>query len=207
MILEIPITHGRLRLIPSAFQEDEATHWLNQLKQYLPWRQDAIRIAGRLINIPRLQCWLADPGCRYTYSGLTLEPQSWPIWISPLRDRVHTLTGQYFNSVLLNWYRHGQDSIAWHSDDEPELGINPFIASVSFGQTRIFSFKRRNPEANDRLAIPLPHGSLLMMSEELQHHWVHQISKTRKPVSERISLTFRQVNCPGGSTAASHSTD
>ncbi|MEO0474179.1 MAG: alpha-ketoglutarate-dependent dioxygenase AlkB, partial [Bacteroidota bacterium] len=102
-------------------------------------------------------------------------------------------SGGQFNSVLLNLYRHGQDSMGWHSDDEPELGSNPLIASVSFGEARRFHLKHKSRKDLDRIRMDLGHGSLLVMGGALQHHWQHQISKTAKPVSPRMNLTFRWI--------------
>lgn len=110
-----------------------------------------------------------------------------------LLNRIQTTDLNAYNSVLLNQYRDGKDSNGWHADDEPELGINPPIASISLGGERYFQFKHRTKE-KERYKIKLGHGSLLVMKGEFQHHWLHQIPKTTKKINLRINLTFRKLN-------------
>lgn len=158
----------------------------------LPWRQEHIRLFGRQQLIPRQQCWVGDPELYYSYSGLTLTPEPWTSELLTLRDQVSELAGESFNSVLCNHYRSGQDSMGWHSDDEPELGPSPVIASVSLGQARRFHFRHRRQQ-HRRLQLLLPHNSLLIMPAGLQRDWQHQLPKSRRPLEPRINLTFRRV--------------
>lgn len=188
----IAVEHGQLELVTGLFSPAEADSLFQQLTLSLQWRQEQIRIQGRVLPIPRLQAWYGDPGTGYGYSGIRLEPLPWPPELTRIRQRLEELTGQNFNSVLCNLYCHGQDSVSWHADNEEELGTNPIIASVSLGATRRFQLKPRRG-GGDTLSLELPHNSLLIMAGALQHHWIHQVPKTRRPVGPRINLTFRQI--------------
>tara|TARA_B110000046_G_scaffold164011_1_gene179292 strand:- start:300 stop:758 length:459 start_codon:yes stop_codon:yes gene_type:complete len=145
------------------------------------------------LPIPRLQQWYGDSA--YSYSRLHMPARPMTPLLSRLKDRAEQLTRFTYNSALCNLYRHERDSVAWHADDEAELGANPAIASLSFGGDRIFQFK---PKSGVTLPfnINLQAGNLLLMKGETQHHWLHQIPKTNKPTGERICLTFR-MTCPG----------
>ncbi|MYL26361.1 alpha-ketoglutarate-dependent dioxygenase AlkB [Halomonas sp. 22501_18_FS] len=171
---------------------EEADELLALLLERIPWKQDRITLFGREHLIPREQCWIAEDGLNYRYSGQTLEPAQWPDWLRPLARQVGDIAGEHFNSVLANRYRDGSDSMGWHSDDEPELGPSPVIASLSLGGTRRFRFRHREDHGRT-LSIDLPHNSLLVMPAGVQSHWHHALPKTRKPVSPRINLTFRRL--------------
>ena len=171
---------------------EEADDLLALLQESLPWQQDWITLFGREHLIPRQQCWIADNGLTYRYSGQTMEPTQWPDWLRPLVLKVSELAGEHFNSVLANHYRHGSDSMGWHSDDEPELGLAPVIASLSLGGTRRFRFRSRT-DSGRTLGIDLPHNSLLVMPAGVQSEWQHALPKTRKPVTPRVNLTFRRL--------------
>ena len=171
---------------------DEADQLLALLQERIPWRQDRITLFGREHPIPRQQCWIADDGLSYRYSGQTMEPERWPDWLIPLTETVGEMAGERFNSVLANHYRDGNDSMGWHSDDEPELGSAPVIASLSLGGTRRFRFRHRY-ERGRTLSIDLPHNSLLVMPAGLQAEWQHALPKTRKAVTPRVNLTFRRL--------------
>ena len=110
-----------------------------------------------------------------------------------IKNKIELSTGKRFNSVLANLYRDGQDSVAYHADNEAILGTNPAIASYSLGATRRFLL-RHNQAQLETLKINLQHNSLLIMQDELQHHWQHAISKTKRPIGQRINLTFRWMN-------------
>ncbi|MAR89993.1 MAG: alpha-ketoglutarate-dependent dioxygenase AlkB [Pseudomonadota bacterium] len=174
------------------YDPDTALQLYSRLQEEIPWRQDSIRIAGRDTPIPRLQAWFGDPGLTYTYSGLTLEPTPWSATLSRVREQLEDYSGARFNSLLANLYRHERDSVGWHADNEPELGTNPVIASLSLGGERTFQLKhRQHPER--KLALELRSGDLLIMKGALQHHWLHQIPKARQPAQPRINLTFRKI--------------
>lgn len=185
---------GDVRLYRDWLPVDVADLYLKRFTEGLAWQQPVIRLYGSERAVPRLTAWYGDPGCSYRYSGTRFEPLPWTAELRDLREQLSITLGRPFNSVLANRYRHGQDSVAWHSDDEPELGRNPVIASISLGETRRFTLKHKTRKDISPLAVDLSHGSLLVMAGPTQHHWLHQISKTRRPVGERINLTFRFVN-------------
>ena len=157
------------------------------------WRQDEIQLFGKRQRIPRLSAWYGDTDAIYSYSGLRLEPMPWLAPLAWLRERLNRHLGMSFNSVLLNYYRDGADSMGAHSDDEPELGPSPRIAMVSLGAERRFVLTPRLKGAAQRWQRELADGSLLLMAGDCQRHWRHELPKTRRPVAGRISLTYRQI--------------
>ena len=188
----LDLLQGEARLWPAAFAVPEADALFVELRDAVDWRQEEVLIFGQRRLVPRLVAWHGDPGARYTYSGTDHEPEPWLPALERIRDRAAALTGSEFNAVLLNLYRDGRDGMGWHADDEAELGPNPVIASVSFGAERRFCLRHRRRK-DHKLDLPLPHGSLLCMGGATQHHWVHALPKTQRPVGERINLTFRRV--------------
>lgn len=190
-VIAIPDAH--LQFFPAAFTTAEADQLYEQCLHTLPWRQDDIVIAGRRMPIPRLQNWFGDPGMRYSYSGIHLSPVPWTDALLQVRARVESLCGQHFNALLANCYRDGKDSVGWHSDDEPELGKQPVIASVSFGATRTFEMRHLCNRALKTLRLPLHHGSVLIMSGTTQQFWRHQIPKESGVALPRINLTLRHI--------------
>ncbi|WP_242055899.1 alpha-ketoglutarate-dependent dioxygenase AlkB family protein [Nostoc flagelliforme] len=155
----------------------------------LEWQQNKIRIAGKTMPVPRLECIYGDAGCDYLYSNsVFLKPLTWTDALANLRDRITALTGYKFRIVIGNQYRTGTDSIGWHADNEPLMGSNPAIVSVSLGSCRKFQIKPRNGKPTD---FWLEHGSLLVMHPGCQSTHLHQVPKTNKVVSTRINLTFR----------------
>ncbi|MFC5577130.1 alpha-ketoglutarate-dependent dioxygenase AlkB family protein [Lysobacter niabensis] len=187
----LPLADADVAFDPHWLDESEADRLLGGLRDGVAWETHRIRLFGREHASPRLSCWIGDPGTAYRYSGTLFEPRSWPPLLLPVRERLCAELGVGFNSVLANRYRDGRDCMGWHSDDEPELGEVPVIASVSLGATRRFVLKHRRTQ--DRLAIELPHGSLLVMAGATQSHWRHALPGTVRPVSERINLTFRRI--------------
>lgn len=173
--------------------ESEATHYFEVLRDSLAWEQGEIRIFGKNMLEPRLSCWYGDPGAVYTYSGKRQDPMPWTQELQALRERLQHDCGCRFNSVLANRYRFGQDSMGWHSDDEPELGEDPIIASLNLGATRSFHLKHKQLKTEKR-KFGLGHGSLLVMAGTTQQHWQHQVPKTKREVAERINLTFRYIH-------------
>jgi alkylated DNA repair dioxygenase AlkB len=156
------------------------------------WRQQTIRFYGREQPIPRLTAWHGDTGRSYTYSGITMDAADWTPTLLEIKQAIESVCEEAFNSVLLNQYRGGRDSVAWHSDDELELGPNPIIGSVSLGATRWFSLRHKERrELTDK--IELTDGSLLVMKGPTQRFWQHQVPKTTRPVDPRINLTFRRI--------------
>ena len=153
------------------------------------WRCDVVTVWGKQHPQPRLTAWHGEAA--YAYSGLTLAPQPFTPLQHALREAVEAASGHRFNSVLLNYYRDGRDSMGMHSDNEAELGPNPTIASVSFGATRTFVLQHKT--GKQRIKIALTDGSLLLMAGSLQHHWVHGIPKIARFAGPRVNLTFRFI--------------
>jgi alkylated DNA repair dioxygenase AlkB len=180
---------GAAFLYPDALPQAEADRLFAELRGGIEWRQEVASLMGRRVTIPRLTAWHGATG--YVYSGIRLTPAPWTPPLLALKALAEGLAGQIFNSVLLNLYRDGRDSVSWHADNEPGLGRDPVIASLSLGAVRRFQLKhRRLPE---RLTLDLPHGSCLIMAGATQHHWLHQLPKTARPVGPRINLTFRRM--------------
>jgi alkylated DNA repair dioxygenase AlkB len=184
------LADAELLFWPHGFPTDESDRLLQQLMAEVPWQQDVIHVYGRTVPLPRLTAWFGDAA--YAYSGIHYNPLPWTVALLHIKTIVEALTDCSFNSVLLNLYRNGQDSVGWHSDDEPELGLNPAIASVSFGADRRFCLRHKQ-DPMQRTEYYLTHGSILLMRGKTQHHWQHQIPKTTKPKLPRVNLTFRQI--------------
>lgn len=154
------------------------------------WKQDDIEMFGKRMPLPRLTAWYGDGA--YTYSGIRSQPNPWNRGLLFMKQQIEAATGAHFNSVLLNWYRDGEDYLNWHADDEPELGSEPVIASANFGETRDFLL-RRHDDKQRKLKIPLGHGSLLVMRGALQRHWQHAVPKRKRVAGSRFNLTFRHI--------------
>ena len=189
----VALPQADLRFDPAFLPPAESVALLAQLIAEVAWEQRTIRIFGQQIPQPRLTAWYGDPAARYTYSGLTWEPLPWSPALQALRQRVEAATDTRFNSVLLNYYRDGRDSMGWHADDEPELGPAPAIASLSLGATRRFRLRPQGGSTHPPLGLDLPSGSLLLMRGPTQQHWQHALPKTARPVGPRLNLTFRWV--------------
>jgi len=186
-----PIRNGKFLHIKNFFDKSISDRYFKSLLDSIDWKQEKMNMYGKELLFPRLTAWYGDNDKPYSFSGITLQPQQWTKELLEIKRKVETKVDASFNSVLLNRYRNGNDSISWHTDAEKELGKNPIIASVNFGATR--EFQLRHIHTKEKLSIKLSHGSLLIMLGELQHFWQHQIPKTKKPVSERINLTFRVI--------------
>ena len=156
------------------------------------WKQDIIKLYGKTTPLPRLTAWYGDSGKSYSYSGIKSTPNEWNKGLLYLKEKIENCADVKFNSVLLNWYRDGEDYLSWHADDEKELGENPVIASANFGETRDFLL-RRNDDKSKKLTIPLNHGTLLIMRGGLQHYWQHSVPKRKKVRGSRFNLTFRRI--------------
>ena len=172
-----------------------ADDWLRRLVEETPWQQPEVLLFGRYHPVPRLLAWYGDREASYRYSGMTHQPLPWTPLLSEIRQRLVDSLGQPLNGVLLNYYRDGQDSMGWHSDDERELGAEPLVASLSLGGERRFDLRRKGSTRIEH-SLQLAHGSLLVMSGQTQHHWQHQVAKTRKPCAPRLNLTFRLIRTP-----------
>jgi alkylated DNA repair dioxygenase AlkB len=187
----VDITDGQYQYLPDFYSYSKASEIFKILRDEIAWKQESMNMYGREILFPRLTAWYGDSDKPYSFSGITLRPSPWTETLTQVREDVAGLSSVRFNSVLLNRYRDGNDSISWHTDAEKELGQNPIIASVNFGAERIFQL--RHIKTGERIDIPLKHGSVLIMQGTLQHFWQHQVPKTKKPLGERINLTFRYI--------------
>ena len=184
---------GELRLISNFMPADKALIYYNILMSSIKWQHEDIKYYGKVYKVPRKTAWYGYPEFNYKYSGILCNPEPWTKELLEIKKVIeHFLPGQNFNSVLLNLYRDGNDKVSWHADDEPELGANPTIASVSLGAKRRFDLKHKT-EADNKLQIELSSGSLIVMSGALQHNWLHQIPVQKKILEPRINLTFRTI--------------
>lgn len=183
----------RLRFWPGWLSEAEA--FAARVRGEVPWQQESITLWGRTHPLPRLTCWMGDPGCAYTYSGVRNRIEPWTPAVQRLKGRVEAEIGVRFNSLLLNRYRNGRDRLHWHADDEPELDPWAPIASLSLGSSRSFRLRPRQCRAGDLapLAFELGMGDLLVMDPPTQAHWQHQVPRRLRIEDERINLTFRVV--------------
>lgn len=181
-----------IRYFPEFLSIDVANQFFDVFRENVPWQQDDIKVFGKVYAQPRLTALYGTNGKPYRYSGITMYPHEFTKELLRLKELIETHTEVHFTSCLLNLYRDGQDSNGWHADDEKELGTDPVIASISLGQERFFHLKHRH-DRSLKLKLPLAHGSLLLMQGSTQHHWLHQIAKTAKPVAPRINLTFRVI--------------
>ncbi len=194
LFADAPLTlpDADLRYLPHWLDAPLASAWLLRLEQETPWEQPILRIHGEEHPTPRLVAWYGDPDAAYRYSGQVHRPLPWTALLGEIRERVEREVGQRLNGVLLNYYRDGQDSMGWHSDDEPELRRDPLVASLSLGGSRRFDLRRKG-QTRIAHSLELTHGSLLVMRGATQHHWQHQVAKTRRSCMPRLNLTFRLV--------------
>jgi alkylated DNA repair dioxygenase AlkB len=184
---------GRVEARPGWLRSDEAEALAGRLADEVPWTVHRIRMFGRWVDSPRLSCWMGDPEARYRYSGALFEPEPWHPAIAALLPRLEAVCGARFNSVLLNRYRDGSDSMGWHSDDEAELGPEPVIASLSLGVERRFLLRMKDDHGT-KAEFRLRHGDLLVMRGDCQRVAQHALPKMAGVVGERVNLTFRWVN-------------
>ena len=183
---------GSARLVADFLSRAEADEIMAKLMDEVPWAGHQLVLFGKKMIEPRLSAWIGDDGASYAYSGIERRPTAWTPTLADLRARCEDATSSPFNSVLANLYRDGDDSMGWHADDEPELGSEPVIASLSFGAERRFDFKHR--VSGETVSVVLPHGSLLVMSGASQAGWKHRIARTKAVTTPRINLTYRFVH-------------
>lgn len=193
----IQLADAEIHYMPAWLSAAQSAALMQQLLQGTPWRQDSLRFAGKLVPVPRLQAWYGESASNYGYSGLRLAPLPWTDALAEIRQRLEASLNLRFNSVLVNYYRNGMDSVAWHSDNESTLGPDPSIASLSLGAPRAFQMKHRkrgSAGAKDgKLSITLEDGSLLVMGAGVQQHWQHHVPKQPAVTAPRINLTFRLI--------------
>lgn len=195
----IALPGAEVDLWPQWLDTAEADALLDELRRAIAWEVHRISLFGREVASPRLSCWIGDPDAAYTYSRRRFEPRPWPVALAALRPGIERACGTRFNSVLANLYRDGSDAMGWHSDDEPELGARPVIASLSLGAERRFRFRRRRArgegvQPGDTTELMLPHGSLLRMAGDTQRLCRHDLPRMRNLAEARINLTFRHID-------------
>ena len=190
----LPIPDAEVYFLPRLDLPEPETQLLQQLVTEVPWVEQEIVVWGKTHLQPRLMAWYGDEGARYSYSGIELEPLPWSSLLLGIKTRVELATGATFNSVLLNYYRNHRDSMGLHSDDEPELGQHPVIASLSLGEQRTFVMKHKRTKSHAPVRLPLDSGSLLLMKGETQQNWKHGINKQQRSCGARINLTFRYIS-------------
>ena len=180
-------------LYPNFITLKDSEIYFQKLLKETPWQQDDIKVFGKTYAQPRLTALYADNYKPYSYSNITMHPLKFTPVLKTIKENVEEIAKVKFTTCLLNLYRDGNDSNGWHADDERELGKNPIIASVSLGTDRIFKFRKKD-DKKETVKIVLKAGSLLIMKDETQHHWQHQIPKTKRQIGARINLTFRIVH-------------
>lgn len=181
--------HGRI------FSEVKISRITSALMEEVPWQRDEISMFGKRLITARKVAWYADEGLSYSYSGTTKQPQQWSAVLDEIRQQVEGLTGENYNSCLLNLYHNGGEGMGWHSDDEKSIVAGSSIASLSFGAGRKFSFKHKRSKQS--VSVILENGSLLDMRGSTQENWLHQLPKTKRVSEARINLTFRRMCIPG----------
>ena len=189
-IESIELLDGKCTFVRDFLDPNDATYFYETILSAVPWSQDRLTLFGKTHLAPRMSCWMADASLSYGYSNMTMQPTPWLAELRKLAHLVSTQAQVEFNSVLINHYRDGQDSNGWHADNEPELGPDPIVASLSLGGTRDFRLKHNATKQTHTIA--LSHGSLLIMSSGMQTHWQHSVPK-RAHAESRINLTFRYI--------------
>ncbi len=196
MALEkISIVGGELAIDENFLSLAQADSLLELFLIELPWRHDEITVFGKSHLMPRMHCFQSELSVNYQYSNLSLTPSNYHPKVLQLKRYLEAVTGVSYNAVLINLYRNGLDKMGWHSDDEPELGINPNIASISLGVERCFKLRHKQKDAAE-ISLELAHGSLLQMSGSLQANWQHSLPVRKRISLPRINLTFRYIKSP-----------
>ena len=190
--IELNLPDSSIVYYPEFFNLEESDQYFNSLLKTIKWRQDDIMVYGKTYKQPRLTALYANNNEPYSYSNITMIPLEFTSELKNVKQKIDNFAQVEFTTCLLNLYRDGQDSNGWHADDEKELGKNPIIASLSFGEKRLFKLKHKTNN-NLKKDLELHHGSLLLMKGPTQHNWLHSIPKTKKKVGKRINLTFRVI--------------
>jgi alkylated DNA repair dioxygenase AlkB len=188
----VDLPEADIVVYPSFLPPSEAAAVFKTLRAETEWAAETFVILGKVIPVPRLQAWIGDPHGEYKYGGINHVPLPWTPTLTSLRERAETIADHRFTNVLVNLYRNGADSVALHADDERVLGPEPVIASLSLGATRTFHLRHKARE-HPSIKLPLEDGALLIMRGATQRCWEHGVPKTKRPVGERINLTFRRM--------------
>ena len=189
---KLPIIGADLLYDQQFISADQADTLLVEIIAQVQWRQAELKIYGRKVLTPRLTSWMGDSDASYVYSNTRFVPVPWISPVLMIKQQIESATGNTFNSVLLNYYRDGQDAMGWHSDDEKELGKQPVIASLSLGGERRFLLRRKD-KTEKSIALHLQHGSLLLMQGVTQKNFQHALPRSTKQIPARINLTFRHI--------------
>ena len=190
--LKIKLLNAEIEYTPAFFNLKESKKLFDLIYNKTNWIEDNIRVYGKVYKQPRLTAFYANNDKAYGYSNISMIPQPFSPILNAVKLKIEKATKMTFSSCLLNLYRDGQDSNGWHSDNEKELGKNPVIASLSLGAERLFHLKHKSIKTLKH-KLTLQNGSLLLMKGDTQHHWLHQIPKTKKLIDKRINLTFRLI--------------
>lgn len=182
---------GIVNYFGNVLDPDRAENYLALLSNRIEWQQDVIKIFGKTITTKRLVAWYADKDISYTYSGITKTASKWTNELLEIKSIVEKVTHEQYNSCLLNFYHDGDEGMGWHTDNEKELKPNGAIASLSLGAERKFVFKHK--ESKEKVPVQLESGSVLLMKGPTQTNWLHSLPKSKKILSPRINLTFRQI--------------
>lgn len=191
LIQKLSMENANVVYYPGLFPPQQSDNLFYELFKNINWRHEPIKFFGKEVLQPRFTAFYGEKA--YTYSGITMHPEIWTPALLEIKSIIEPLAEVKFNAVLLNLYRDNNDYIGWHSDDERELGEHSVIASVSFGETRRFLFRRRDNH-NLKIELSLAHGDFLIMRGTTQKFWQHQVPKTAKKLAPRINLTFRVIN-------------
>jgi alkylated DNA repair dioxygenase AlkB len=189
----LPIPDAEIYYLPALDLPHTPDTLMHQLIAATPWRHDEIVVWNKRYQQPRLVAWYGDRDSTYTYSGITLTPLPWTDLLLAIKEQVEKVAALTFNSVLLNYYRDNNDSMGFHSDDEPELGPQPVIASLSLGEERTFILKHKTNKQAKPVRLRLTSGSLLLMKGNTQQNWKHGIAKEPHRCGPRVNLTFRRI--------------
>jgi alkylated DNA repair dioxygenase AlkB len=190
---KIMLKDGEVWYMENFIPIEKANNYFKDFAENINWRQEEIKLYGKTYPVPRKTAWYGYEGFNYKYSGIFCNPEPWTKELLGIKRVIESfLPNSNFNSVLLNYYRNGNDKVSWHADDEKGLGLNPLIASVSLGEKRRFDLKHKT-DSTKKLKLELASGSLVVMKGALQHNWLHQIPVQKKISNSRINLTFRTI--------------
>lgn len=182
---------GTVNYYGKVMTSEQADFYYNALLEKIEWKNDEAVIFGKRIQTKRKVAWYGETNFKYTYSNTTKEALPWTKELLELKEIIETKTGEKFNSCLLNLYHDGNEGMAWHSDAEKDLKKNGAIGSVSLGAERKFAFKHK--DSKETVSLVLHHGSLLVMKDTTQTHWLHRLPPTKLISKPRVNLTFRTI--------------
>ncbi len=182
---------GEAHYLETLFNDQESAQWLATLSESIAWQRDQVTMFGKTITTDRQVAWFGTQPYLYRYAQHTKQAQLWTPPLLAIKQRVEQVTGERFDTCLLNFYQHGEQGMGWHSDNEPELKREGVIVSISFGAERKFVFKHK--ATKHKVELWLANGSALIMGGPIQQYWLHTLPKTKKVNQPRINLTFRQM--------------